>query len=1173
MATSPSRGSADGPLTPFEEAKAAGNTAFSRSQYVVALKKYDECLSLLGVSSSTPADSLDDATAKKAAVIFHNIGRVLLNQGQQFYARATKHFDDAIRLDPSYAKAHEGKGKVLQAERSYLPALAAYKSAKRHDPELKNIDETIAQCAAEYRQYLASLKGDAAPPPPLQSDAPKGSREASKAVAAAAAAARPAPVQLTPSLTAAPAQPAILRDRRWQRMEVARGLAQYDARGLVPGDRYAVIPLLWWQQWCAFVGGFDHRKDVAAWVRVLQKNNTLHLPPTDNSVIKEYTAVGIQGALPVRKQRSENNDANGNNNGNSGKEAEGEGDGAAGIGAAYLYEDESGWETTASVSHFVPPGPIDTRGLLASKAPADQNAAVSDGLVGPRLAPSLRVDVEVALIGDVVFELLHAMYGTTGPKIYRYSLPVPSENDDDEDITNSGNRKQESIVDLYPELHRFERKEKGYENGNASKGNGGNGAASDSDDEDDEAPDADSSGPQSGGGGSSAAARVCVNCGAAATTSRCGACRVLNYCSRECQLSHWDREHKQQCQQFKALAAENKIVLAADGRRAVLKQALLNGRVGLVNLGNTCFMNSSLQALAAVWPLTQYFLLHQYKNEINVTNVLGTKGKLATAYASLIEALWLSKQGVGSVTPSELKRAMGRFQERFNGYEQHDAQELMNYLLDGLHEDLNRVLKKEYVEEEEGKGRPDAIVAQLSWEKFLIRNRSVIVDNFAGQLKSTVVCPECKHVSVKFDPYTMVQVPLPTQGTRFVEVYLQRLAYDPADPATWELPNGQAFALPIAPPSGRRLEHYMFRLPKSAQMPQLKIALSKASGIPADRFSILTMDHQSQELDDLYNDTLNLTTLRQNFRIVISETVPPKWQQKQATVPYDLSQAFALAEAKRAAPHLHPLARLVVIVDLLVARHATPEDPLPPAVTHAQLEASSVSAMPLVLTCSRSTTVSQFRMLLARQLYHAIGPNLIKHYRSEENADTPLSEHDALRIIASNLLIFDPVPNRALSSLSSERDSVVPTFDESLGSDADPSRPANTAPLLQYVKRAGSFADGGLPITEPYQMNWAKVHVHLRGPRIHPYVDRTALCSIFDTPSFVAMSAEAERIAKRETEGASLDDCFERFVLPETLDEQNMWYCPSCKEFRQANKTLEIWSLPDTLILHLKRFE
>lgn len=55
---------------------------------------------------------------------------------------------------------------------------------------------------------------------------------------------------------------------------------------------------------------------------------------------------------------------------------------------------------------------------------------------------------------------------------------------------------------------------------------------------------------------------------------------------------------------------------------------------------------------------------------------------------------------------------IGKYAPRFNGYQQHDAQELLAFLLDGLHEDLNRVHDKPYVELSDSEGRPDVVVAQ-----------------------------------------------------------------------------------------------------------------------------------------------------------------------------------------------------------------------------------------------------------------------------------------------------------------------------------------------------------------------------------------------------------------------------------------------------------------------------
>uniref|UniRef100_A0A3Q2EIZ1 ubiquitinyl hydrolase 1 n=1 Tax=Cyprinodon variegatus TaxID=28743 RepID=A0A3Q2EIZ1_CYPVA len=51
-----------------------------------------------------------------------------------------------------------------------------------------------------------------------------------------------------------------------------------------------------------------------------------------------------------------------------------------------------------------------------------------------------------------------------------------------------------------------------------------------------------------------------------------------------------------------------------------------------------------------------------------------------------------------------------------------------------------------------------------------------------------------------------------------------------------------------------------------------------------------------------------------------------------------------------------------------------------------------------------------------------------------------------------------------------------------------------------------------------------------------------------------------------------LQDCIELFTNMETLEEENPWYCPVCKKHQLATKKLDLWSLPEVLIIHLKRF-
>jgi hypothetical protein len=152
------------------------------------------------------------------------------------------------------------------------------------------------------------------------------------------------------------------------------------------------------------------------------------------------------------------------------------------------------------------------------------------------------------------------------------------------------------------------------------------------------------------------------------------------------------------------------------------------GVVGLSNLGNTCFMNSSIQCLRHTIPLTDYFLGYEYRKEIHKTNVLGTKGVLVEAYATLMKEMWLGEQKV--VRPSKFKSSLQQFAPQFVGTSQQDAQEVLAYLLDGIHEDLNRVKNKPYIEDVEGDGTNDERDSIKAWHNYLRRDKSVIVDIF-----------------------------------------------------------------------------------------------------------------------------------------------------------------------------------------------------------------------------------------------------------------------------------------------------------------------------------------------------------------------------------------------------------------------------------------------------------
>ncbi|KAK9497948.1 hypothetical protein O3M35_003843 [Rhynocoris fuscipes] len=192
------------------------------------------------------------------------------------------------------------------------------------------------------------------------------------------------------------------------------------------------------------------------------------------------------------------------------------------------------------------------------------------------------------------------------------------------------------------------------------------------------------------------------------------------------------------------------------------------GVCGLNNLGNTCFMNSVLQCMSNCPPITDYFLSHKHLLELNETNPLGMKGEIARVYGELIQAIWSGNYATANPLPFKIQ--VGKFNPSFSGCQQHDSQELLTFLLDGLHEDLNRIKKKPYIEVKDSLGRSDNELAKEAWENYKKRNDSIIVDTFHGLLKSRVVCPECERVSVTFDPFCYLSLPLPLKKDRILNV-------------------------------------------------------------------------------------------------------------------------------------------------------------------------------------------------------------------------------------------------------------------------------------------------------------------------------------------------------------------------------------------------------------------
>lgn len=108
-----------------------------------------------------------------------------------------------------------------------------------------------------------------------------------------------------------------------------------------------------------------------------------------------------------------------------------------------------------------------------------------------------------------------------------------------------------------------------------------------------------------------------------------------------------------------------------------------------------------------------------------------------------------------------MKRLVEKVADEFSGYGQQDAQEFKNFLLDGIHNELNRVVKKPPYEEIDCDHEPVNKQSDVWANYFKARDDSIITDLFQGQLCNTLTCTKCGEKRYKFEPFMDLPVSIP----------------------------------------------------------------------------------------------------------------------------------------------------------------------------------------------------------------------------------------------------------------------------------------------------------------------------------------------------------------------------------------------------------------------------
>ena len=176
---------------------------------------------------------------------------------------------------------------------------------------------------------------------------------------------------------------------------------------------------------------------------------------------------------------------------------------------------------------------------------------------------------------------------------------------------------------------------------------------------------------------------------------------------------------------------------------------------GLDNVGATCYMNATLQCLANIKQLTEYFIKIENTQKI-LSNPI--KYKLSNSYLEVLNNLWLNSR-IKNYAPNGFKTLISDMNPLFAGIQANDSKDLVLFLLETMHNELNTAEKI---------NPSNAILKQYDFEttlklfvKFFKNNyKSIFSDIFYGMYNSMMTCLNCQKTTHNVQCYNILIFPL-----------------------------------------------------------------------------------------------------------------------------------------------------------------------------------------------------------------------------------------------------------------------------------------------------------------------------------------------------------------------------------------------------------------------------
>eukprot|EP01065_Artemidia_motanka_P027093 TRINITY_DN3232_c0_g1_i1.p1 TRINITY_DN3232_c0_g1~~TRINITY_DN3232_c0_g1_i1.p1 ORF type:complete len:873 (+),score=250.45 TRINITY_DN3232_c0_g1_i1:57-2621(+) len=599
------------------------------------------------------------------------------------------------------------------------------------------------------------------------------------------------------------------------------------------------------------------------------------------------------------------------------------------------------------------------------------------------------------------------------------------------------------------------------------------------------------------------------------------------------------------------------------------------GARGLVNLGLTCFMNSAVQCISNLTPIRDFLLSDAWREDVNPDNPLGCKGELAVGFAALLERLWTGPHRQ-YVDPYSLHRVVCKHNYDFADGGQHDAHEFMNWFLDNLHEDLNRVKVKKFVEYDDLSSHPDEEHADVSWQRHLNRNQSRVQETFTSMMRSRMRCNTCGQTASRFEPQMCLALGLrrPADVWRVQEVVLYYAS---------NRQEGIRCALVVR---------------KDCSVAQFKRALAEVTRCDKNALHVVayTTDDMTLLAAENYN-TLNefnscdlyvyeLPSLVQHFADEVAAVAALAML---TAICVDLSPGFYEGQAveihgvvKR--PELN--GRFGIVTKLQKSATGGPrvgvrldDVKLPLAFAPKNLRAAVVKAQKPVRLENDTCILRILHHRVKMTARHGPAMMVIGNPPLITMAVLPASSSDEELYLAA-VRSLPPAPDSWDEDIEAGRnwhpsqgtkppfsirfDMRHSTCDVPYDHNMQFHRTLSNVFRMKTRERDRREADVSAPKTLNIDLVWSEYEPSVEA--LCPTVEPSSNPKAYED---AVVWAEGQRA---ETGELTLEQCLAHHTMEEELDDLAQWDCPRCKEGGQTYKQMSMWTPPECLVILLKRF-